>query len=250
MTDAAMSNDAGEHGSMGAQVRGLAVAEDGIRLVVEDPQLRQGQTGQLRFKIVDERGRAVRNFDLEHTKRMHLIVVRRDLEGFQHLHPTMRADGEWTVALRLSDAGSYRVFADFSYAGKPTTLAGEVHVDGYAKLEAIPAPAPVARTDDGYAVRLESSSVRGGRESELRFTVTKHGQPVAVERYLGADGHLVALRDGDLAFLHVHPIDQRSGRDGSIRFDTALPTAGSYRLFLQFKHDGKVRTVAFTERVS
>ena len=35
----------------------------------------------------------MRDFDVEHTKRMHFIVVRRDMTGFQHLHPTQAADG-------------------------------------------------------------------------------------------------------------------------------------------------------------
>ena len=63
------------------------------------------------------------------------------------------------------------------------------------------------------------------------------------ERYLGAGGHLVALREGDLAFLHVHPLD-----DG-VTFEATFPSAGRFRLFLQFKHAGRVQTVAFTEEI-
>ena len=73
----------------------------------------------------------------------------------------------------------------------------------------------------------------------------ERGEPVRTEPYLGAGGHLVALRDGDLAFLHVHPTD-----DASARFAATFPTAGRYRLFLQFKHEGRVHTAAFTQEVS
>ena len=45
---------------------------------------------------------------------MHLIVVRRDGTGFQHLHPELGADGTWRAPIALDDAGAYRVFADFS----------------------------------------------------------------------------------------------------------------------------------------
>jgi hypothetical protein len=79
----------------------------------------------------------------------------------------------------------------------------------------------------------------------LRFTITTDGAPVRTEPYLGAGGHLVALRDGDLAFLHVHP-----AQDHSVEFDATFPTEGRYRLFLQFKHAGRVHTVAFTQTVS
>ena len=69
------------------------------------------------------------------------------------------------------------------------------------------------------------------------------------EPYLGAGGHLVALRDGDLAFLHVHPTEGGDEHDDAIRFATTFPTAGKYRLFLQFQHEGRVQTVAFTQEV-
>ena len=104
-----------------------------------------------------------------------------------------------------------------------------------------------AKTEDGYEVEVARGSDSAGREAELRFTVTRDGQPVAVEPYLGAGGHLVALREGDLAYLHVHPTGG-SGTD-PIAFMTEFPTEGRYRLFLQFKHEGKVHTAALTRHV-
>jgi hypothetical protein len=239
----------------GTAVHGLAVAQDGLRLEIDTPELRQDVTGTLRFRIVDDgSGAAVRDFAVGHTKRMHVIVVRRDLTGFRHLHPTMDRNGTWVVPLKLRDPGSYRVFADFARGDRPATLAGDLRVDGSADLKPLPDPEPVAWSDD-YEVRLESGWARAGRERQLRFTVSKDGHAIHVEPYLGADGHLVALRAGDLAFLHVHPVEGGHGtsgraQDDAIRFEATFPTAGAYRLFLQFKHDGRVHTVAFTEVVS
>jgi hypothetical protein len=224
-------------------VRGLAVAADDLRIVVEQPELRRGRTEELRFRIVDGRGRTVRDFDVEHEKRMHLILARRDLTGFQHLHPTQGADGAWSTRVRLDAAGSYRLFADFSHGDEPQTLASDLRVDGAADLRPLPAPQPTAVSDGGYDVRLDAGSARPGREADLRFTITRHGAPVRTEPYLGAGGHLVALREGDMAFLHVHPTG-----DGP-SFAATFPTEGRYRLFLQFKHDGRVQTVAFTQDV-
>jgi hypothetical protein len=224
------------------QVRGLAVAQNGLRLVVDTPEFAVGKTGELRFRVVDENEQTVDDFDVEHTKRMHLIVVRRDLTGFQHLHPVQDADGGWSVPLKLDAAGSYRVFADFSHDDKPMTLASDLRVDGASELRPLPDPAPVALTDDGYAVRLHTSAVREGEETQMRFSITRGGKPVAVEPYLGAMGHLVALREGDLAFLHVHPTE-------GVTFESTFPTTGRYRLFLQFKHEGRVHTAAFSKDV-
>ena len=232
------------HGQPAAAVRGLAVAQDGLRLEIDDPDLRRNRTETVRFRIVDGSGAIVRDFDVEHTKRMHLIVARRDLTGFQHLHPTMAGDGTWSTPLRLSDAGSYRLFADFSHDGKAETLASDLRVDGSATLAELPAPSARAITDGGYTVDFDAAAARAGSEAELAFRVSKDGRPVKVEPYLGAGGHLVALREGDLAFLHVHP----DGDD--TRFMTTFPTAGRYRLFLQFQVHGQVETVAFTQEVA
>jgi hypothetical protein len=238
-TDRAMDAESGT----AMQVRGLSVADKGLRLAVADEAFARGQAKPLRFRIVDENGVVVRDFDVEHTKRMHLIVVRRDLTNFQHLHPVQQPDGSWTTPLRLDTAGSYRIFADFSHDGEPLTLASDLRVDGPATLESLPRPAFSVRTDDGYEVRLHSRAARAGEEAELAFTVLRGGKPVEVQPYLGANGHLVALREGDLAFLHVHPTE-------GVRFQSTFPTTGRYRLFLQFKHAGHVHTAAFTEDVS
>jgi hypothetical protein len=225
-------------------VRGLAVSEGGLTLALARTGARPGERFTLGFRIADRRGRTVRAFDVEHTKRMHLIVVRRDMTGFQHLHPVQGADGAWTVPVTLRDPGSYRVFADFSVGGRPRTLAGDLTVDGPLRSRALPAPAAVAETD-GLRVRLDRTAPRAGAEADLRFSVTsRDGRPVEVGLYLGARGHLVALREGDLAFLHVHP------DAGRLRFMAEFPSAGRYRLFLQFRTAGRVHTAAFTQEVS
>jgi hypothetical protein len=225
-------------------VRGLAVSDKGLTLELARSTAPRGERFELAFRIVDRRGQTVRDFDVEHTKRMHFIVVRRDMTGFQHLHPTERADGTWTVPVTLADAGSYRVFADFSVDEKPHTLADDLSVDGTVRSTEWPAPVTSADVD-GLRVALTEGASKAGAETELAFTVTRDGKPAAIQNYLGAKGHLVALRQGDLAFLHVHPDENR------LKFMATFPTAGSYRLFLQFKTaDGRLHTAAFTQEVT
>ena len=85
------------------EVHGLAVADGGLRVIVDRPELRRGREEQLAFRIVDARGATVRDFDVEQTKRMHLILVSRNSAGFQHLHPTRSDDGTWSVPVTLAD---------------------------------------------------------------------------------------------------------------------------------------------------
>lgn len=232
------------HGKTADPVRGVTVAANGLRLEVEYPELRRGRKETIRFRILDDSGGRVRDFDVEHTKRMHVIVARRDLTGFQHLHPERAEDGSWSLPLKLDEPGSYRFFADFSHEGEKSTLATDLRVDGSASLGPLPRATPRALSDGGHDVRLEAGRVRRGEEAELRFTITRDGAAVEPEEYLGAGGHLVALREGDLAFLHVHPTD-----DHAAAFAATFPIAGRYRLFLQFKHEDRVHTVAFTQEV-
>jgi hypothetical protein len=233
-----------------AAVRGLAISASGTTLALDRTELPAGRPAELSFRIVGSDGEPVRDFEVEHEKRMHLIVARRDLTGFQHLHPTLDADGTWRTSLTVPEAGSYRVFADFKRDGRSETLASDLAVDGNVDWQALPAPATTARTGDGYEVRVAGDS-GAGRESTLGFTVQRDGRPVEVEPYLGAGGHLVALREGDLAYLHVHPTghadDLAAGKP--VEFATEFPTEGRYRLFLQFRHEGRVHTAAFTRDV-
>jgi len=227
-------------------VRGLAVSGGGLRLVLNETELRRGRPSELSFSIVGADGRAVRDFEVEHEKRMHVIVVRRDGQGFQHVHPVLGGDGVWRVELAVPDAGAYRVFADFKHDGEAQTLAADLTVDGEAAYQPLPAPATSADAGEGYRVRLNAGAARAEREAELRFTVTRAGKTIRTEPYLGAGGHLVALREGDLAFLHVHPEDGGE----AVSFLTEFPSEGRYRLYLQFKHEGRVHTAAFTQEVA
>jgi len=242
-----MSAMSGMSIEVGGLPQGLAVAEGNVRLVSDTTTFERGRTTLFRFRIVDRNGQTVRNFDVEHTKRLHLIVVRSDLADYEHLHPTQAADGSWSIPLRFDDAGVYRVFADFVASGAENMiLATDVFVPGRFRPRALPSPATTTSVD-GYTVSL-SGVPRTGQEGPLTFRISRNGKPVAVQPYLGADGHLVALRQGDLAYLHVHP-QEAPGQRGPIVFMTDYPSVGGYRLFLQFKAAGAVHTAAFTEDV-
>jgi hypothetical protein len=224
-------------------VRGLAVSQDSLTLGLDPASPTPGRRFTLRFAIRDANGHVVRDFDVEHTRRMHLILARRDLSGFQHLHPTQAADGSWSAPVTLRDPGTYRVFADFSTGGKPRTLGSDLTADGAVRSRPLPQPVPAVRVD-GLGVRLASGRPRAGREAELSYQVTHAGRPVQIAPYLGARGHLVALREGDLAFLHVHPEADR------LRFMAQFPSAGRYRVFLQFRAGGRLHTAPFTVEVA
>jgi hypothetical protein len=228
---------------------GLASSLQGYTLAPADPTLNVGTPTDFSFRIIGPGGAPVTAFVEEHTKRLHLVVVRRDTTGFQHLHPEMAADGTWRVPLTVPTAGSYRAFADFTPTGAGPLILG---VDLAAAGDQTPVRHQPARTAqlDGYQVQLQGELVPGAA-SPLTLTVSRDGVPVTdLQPYLGAYGHLVALREGDLAYLHVHPYgapgDGRTAAGPQIRFLAEVPSAATYRLFLDFQHAGTVRTAEFT----
>jgi hypothetical protein len=243
-----MGGAAGTHGDGGhgsAAPAGLAVSDDGYTLALADRSLPAGAETPVAFRILGPDGAAVREYDVDHEVDLHLIAVRRDLTGFQHVHPVLGADGVWRIPLALGP-GAWRLFADFvpSALGEKVTLGADLAVAGDYAPAALAAETRTAEVD-GYTVEL-TGDLEPGRESELTLSVSRDGRPVTdLQPYLGSYGHLVVLRDGDLAYLHAHPAeDATSGPD--IRFATTAPSGGTYGLFLDFRHGSVVRTAAFT----
>jgi len=192
---------------------GLMVAQDGYTLSLADRSLPADAHAQLRFQILGPDGAPVIGYETEHDKQLHLILVRRDLDQFQHVHPVLDPAGTWSVPVDLSAAGEYRVFADFTPTGHDggLVLGADLAVPGSYEPRPVPAPAATASVAGGYQV---------------------------------------ALRAGDLAYLHVHPAgapgDGVTPAGPGITFAATAPSAGEYRLFLDFKHAGVVRTAEFT----
>lgn len=193
------------------------------------------------FQVQGADGTPVTAYDVKHEKQLHLIVLgTRELTDFQHVHPTMAADGTWSVRLRLQPGTSYRMYADGSTGGADFLATADLFTTG-----GHPAPQPLpepATTDqvDGYTVDLDQA------DGSAALRVSKAGQPVALEPYLGALGHLVVIRTDDLSYLHVHPQDGTA----TPTFEVAGLAPGRYRYFFDFQVDGVVHTAAFTHDVS
>ncbi|MBF6101481.1 hypothetical protein [Nocardia cyriacigeorgica] len=229
---------------------GLLITQDGYTLQLADTILRPGDV-DFRFRIIGPDGRPVTEYSPIHDKELHLIVVPRELTGFWHVHPERAADGTWSVRLNLPEAGAYRVFTDISplALGKTITLGADLAVAGAYAPQPVPESARTFGVD-GYEVEL-TGDLTTGAGSLLTLTVRKDGVAVTdLQPYLAAFGHLVIIRAGDLAYVHVHPNgepgDGITAPGPDVSFHTAVPGPGTYRLFLDFKHGDTVRTAAFT----
>src|SRR5919112_2873781 len=161
MNSARQDAHAGGHSAVHGAPGGLAVSTAGYTLQVSPKTFEAGQEETFGLRILDRGGQAVRDFDEQHGERMHLMVVRRDLVHYQHLHPSLGVDGTWWVPLVLPEPGVYRAFADFSVGGEALTLGADLHVPGEMEVASLPDPTSVARVD-GYEVELDTSTPTAG----------------------------------------------------------------------------------------
>lgn len=216
-------------------------------LVAEETSFEPGQPVGFRMQVVGPDGKAVTAYRALHERELHLIVVRRDLATFSHLHPVRDEEGTWETELTLPSPGPYRAFADVAPDGGPDlTLSIDLTASGDWIPEDLPPASETDRVGD-YSVRAAGELISGAH-SMIMFDVRRHDEPIELQPYLGALGHMVVLRAGDLAYLHVHPLADSSGN--RIGFGVEVPAPGSYRLFLQFRHEDVVHTVAFTRQAS
>ncbi len=207
-------------------------------------------------------GLPVTDFDTTHTKKIHFIVVSKDLSYFSHEHPELGANGSWTLPYTFPRGGEYRLFADTAPHGagsqvvmQPITVAGSTGVSGTSAGKLVPsaAIAPV----DGVQVRMQTNAqtLISGKMLPLSFTLTdvQTNQSVTdLEPYLGAMAHLILVEQDATTFVHCHPdeTDPTNGHKGSITFNARFPKAGVYKGWIQFQRDGKVSTAAFVVRAS
>lgn len=248
MTNHKDPTDGGHAGHGAVDPGGLLVSQHGYTLVLDSTILARGMA-KVAFKLVGPDGSALTEYVSLHEKKLHFIAIRRDMTGFQHVHPVMDDFGTWTADLQLVP-GDWRFFADFQPPNhEPMTLGIDASVAGMYDPQTLAEPVRIVSAGP-YAVAL-AGELLAGSPSELTFNITLDTQSVTdLEPYLGSYGHLVALRSGDLAYLHVHP--QGDPADGitepgpEISFFATAPSSGRYRLHLDFQHEGLVHSAHFT----
>lgn len=243
------TGQAHEHEGQGADSasRGLSLSRDGFQLIEVTAPTETDTAGELSLAVRGPEGNPVTDFDLDHGMEMHLITVRADGQHFRHVHPDRDDAGTWSIPWEWEAAGTYRIFADFVPAetSESITLSTSVQVAG--DYDPALAGASVTQTEvNGFDISVEGE-MTAGEASELTLTITRDGEPVTeLEPYLGAFGHLVALRHGDLAYLHVHPHADAPGSGETsgpeIVFEATAPTSGRYLLYLDFQVENEVHT--------
>lgn len=238
-----------DHGS--DQALGLSLTSGGYTLTGLNAPTQAGEPGQIELAVLDTDGQPLTDVDIAHERPMHLITVRADGSHFQHLHPELDEGGRWRAEVTWPEAGTYRVFADVtpSATGTALTLSGQVQVSGDFTAAGPRVPTTMW-VQDGYVAQI-SGDWTASAESSVTVAISKDGAPVTtLDPYLGAYGHLVVLRQDDLAYLHAHPSgaeppDAVTLGGPEVPFDVQVPSPGRYLLYFDFSDGGTVHTASF-----
>ena len=198
---------------------------------------------------------------------VHLIIVRRDLATIIHTHPPVGANGTISTKITFTEPGPYRVVVD-AYPNtngpqKNFQLFGSLRVVGAYKPAALPA---YAATDvvDGYRVTIRGRpNLHAIQASFLTIEVeAQDGRPARFTLWFGALAHAIFFRSGSLDYFHTHvcapgasgctsvlgatKVTGSSAKPGKLTVGVLVPTAGTWRLFLQCRANGHVITAPFT----
>ena len=234
---------------------GLLATQDGITMVPITGSVAAGEIALYQFRVTTANGMPITAYRPELTKLLHFYLVRDDLTGFQHVHPTLDSVGTWSVSLAPSPAGKYRAYAQFTAmlgTRAVSTVLSKTVVAVGTTTTTTPLPAPSSSTGiDNYELAISGSPI-AGQASKLSVTFTKKGSPVTdLQPYLDTYAHLTAFHEKDMAFAHLHPMGSVNGDHGGpkLTFDADFSQVGLYRLFLQFQTAEMLRTVSVTIQV-
>jgi hypothetical protein len=254
-----LPHEHGTDGSMAGMDHGMS-SGDGLPGLVNGLELKllsdptAGDAVPISFKIMNG-STPITDFTEAHTKKLHFVAVKKDLSGYQHVHPALAPDGTWSTTVKLTP-GPWRFFADSlpvipGSMSMQMTLGADVTVPGAATTVPLPAASRTA-TVDGYEVKAVGA-IGVGHSHNFSLSVSKDGKPVTdIGDYLGAYGHLIALDTKTLTYNHLHPA--RSLQPGvlvgpDVPFQATIPKAGLYRLFFEFNAGGSIHKAEFTMNI-
>ena len=232
-----------------------AVAKPYIVDVRTKSAAKAGEATELQFTIKETKSKAtVKDFDIAHTKLIHLLVVSKDLSWFAHEHPEQQPDGTFIHTQIFPAGGQYYTFVDVAPRGAGSQiLMGSVKVAGTTPAAIPLVPSGTTNTADGIKASLKgTSNIQIGKSLPVTFqlTDTTTGDAITdLEPYLGAYGHLMIIHADGQTVVHSHPAEDEVGitqsKRGIVTFNARFPKAGIYKAWGQFQRAGKVVTIPF-----
>lgn len=197
---------------------------------------------------------------------VHLIIVSHDLSTIIHRHPPLQPGGHFEQRVVFPKPGRYRVIVDV-YPRKLQPLPNfqlyrDVQVRGAAKPEPLGSYHTVQHVGGFTFTAPKRPRIRALQAELLTVHVTDaSGKPAHFVPWYGALAHAIFFHVGTLDYFHTHvcapgasgctsliagsSVVGRSSTPGKLTVGVLLPTAGTWKLFLQSKPNGKLVTAPY-----
>lgn len=210
----------------------------------------------------------IRNYAVEMTKKLHVVIVSSDFSRFMHIHPTLSPTGHFTIDQQFPAPGLYYVYAD----GEPNNLDHqvfrfEVSVSNTAGQKSITLSPTGREVNVGpYTVDLSQVKLNAGGMDMIDVHILKGDKPAKdLHPYLGASAHAVFLNGKDLSYVHVHPMsmggmDMATGSmymkasadlpdnapsSPDMMLHISIKEPGTYKMWLQFRGGDQLYVAPF-----
>jgi len=185
-----------------------------------------------------------------HEQKAHLIIVSEDLEYFNHIHPTMVNNSAYSLQMNLPYGGSYKLFIEYKPKDSQKITDGfDLEAEGNEKPKMIFRSEKLSFNHKDISVSLQGASeIYSGSELQLSILIMKDGKKISsgnLDNYLGEKAHAVMIGFSDMELLHIHPMVIND----TLHLHSNFDNSGIYRLWVQFKIDGVLRTADFVLNV-
>lgn len=203
----------------------------------------QSDQDELKIFLKDKSGNPVEDLEVNHEKLLHLIIVDDQLHKYYHIHPEQTGRGEFTIGNNLPD-GFYKAFVDIkpknlAYHAAPVPfIVGNPGMSTHS--HGLQPDKTLSKNVEGENAKLTMSSFKANKPVTLTFDLDKTN----LTPYLGAMGHVVILDENAQNFLHVHPEN-----DKDTVFETQFEKPGIYKIWAEFRQNGKVRAFPFVVEI-
>jgi hypothetical protein len=248
----------------------LKTADAVIDLKTDPEHISAHVPATLEFSLRDRSGKPLSGMTVSHERILHVILVSEDFAVFAHLHPEdfgpvtpeMIRDAQYSIRYSFPQGGRYLIALD--------SAAHDMHFSKQLFIEVTGEPAMMVAGHDfsrmkkfgDYGIRLTvPEPIKAGKETTLAYYIEKNGTPVSdLEPYLAALMHLAVIKADLNNFIHAHGEAPGSpsahpaghihgtavqGYGPFIEATVTFPVKGTYQIFSEIKHQGKVIVASF-----
>ena len=231
----------------------------------------------------------------DHGKIMHLYMISDDFEYLAHLHPVrLKNKNIFYAIMPTLNENVYSLYMDITHqTGFSHTMTNSINYIRKKIPRDVTIANPIRDPDDSWTeaggdikVTWENKQIIYEPEKDIpmKFKISKDGQPLEIETYMGMAAHAALLKADKSIFAHLHPtgtinmtsrkifeekINDRSKKNkidlanhknahisyyyskkGEVNFPPLrLINEGDYWIWIQIKNNGQVLTEKFKFKV-